>query len=62
LQHAERKIDAIDAAARPNRICQKRQAYSRTATDFGYAVAVAQLQMLDRAAAQVRRQEQQAIE
>jgi hypothetical protein len=62
LQHAGRKIDAIDASARPDGICQIRKAYSCAAADFGHAAAVAQLQMLDRAAAQIRRQEQQAIE
>jgi hypothetical protein len=62
LQHAGRKIDAIDAPIRSDRVGQIGKADSGAAADFQHALAAAQPQVLDGAPPQSRRQKHQTIE
>jgi hypothetical protein len=62
LQHPGRKIDAINAPARPDRVGQIGKTDSGAAADFQDALAGAQAQMFDGAPPQPRWQKKQTIE
>jgi hypothetical protein len=61
-QHPARQVDPIDFAAGSDRCVQERKIAPGAASDFQHAVARVEPQTRRRALAQVRREEQQAVE